>query len=290
MAAPEQQDLSSASQISDLVVEFISVVDKPATGKAFTLKSEAGTVTGHVLPFRLIKADDELQMLYGIVYPADTVDSHGHWASAATIRKACERFMRSGMAGNVDKQHNFAKQDAWVAECWIIRKGDPLFPDEPEGSWAAGVKVLDPDLWKACKSGQYTGFSLAGFGEIQAPADQTQPGWLNKFITTIESLISKKDAAVPITDSEKTDIAKEVVSMLKAEGLLKAAPPETPGAPPPAAPPPAAPDALAKTLEALTKAVEKMPETISDTVAKAVAKGAAEGGLPGGAAAPASFI
>lgn len=279
---PQPQDLSSASKITDLVVEFISVVDRPATGKTFTLKSGATQIAAHVLPFLVQKSDDELQVAYGIVYPADTVDAHGHWADAPTIRKAMERFMRASLTGNIDKQHNFSKQDAYAVECWIIRKGDPLFPDEPEGSWAAGVKVLDPDLWKALKAGQYTGFSLAGYGELEPPPNQTQPSWLNKFQTLIETIVNKsKDDAV--TPEEKKGIATEVVAMLKEQGLIKSDPPAAP-------PPPDPGDDLTKTIATLAKSLEKLPETISDTVAKAVAKGVTEGGLPGGDAPHESYM
>lgn len=269
-----QGDLSAASEITDLTVEYISVVDKPATGKTFTLKAEDGRpLRGHA--FALVKSDDELQVLYGIVYPADTIDAHGQWASAATIRKAMERFMRNALTGNVDKQHNFSKQDAWVAESWIIRKGDPLFPDEPAGSWAAGIKVLDPDLWRACKAEKYTGFSLAGFGEVMPPADQPQPGWVNKFLKTLESLVSKKeDTTVPITSEEQTAIAKSVVELLKAEGLIKSAPPGS-------AVQPVQDGELLKSVQALAKAVEGLPNMVSDAVAKAVAKGAVEGAPEG---------
>ncbi|MBX9634566.1 MAG: hypothetical protein K2X44_06260, partial [Magnetospirillum sp.] len=213
---------------------------------------------------------------------------HGHWADASTIRKAMERFMRNALTGNVDKQHNWAKQDAWVVECWTIRKDDPLFPDEPEGSWAAGVKVLDPDLWKSLKAGQYTGFSLAGYGELQPPpnqAPQAQPSWLDKFLKSLETIVNKKDDAVPMTPEEQAAMAAtvtdQVIKALETKGLIKSAPP---------ADQPQANADLAKTMEALAKAVEKMPETMSDLVAKAVAKGVTEGNLAGGADAVESYL
>lgn len=282
----QPQDLTSASKIAELVVEFVSIVDRPATGKTLTLKSASGQMPGRLLPFSAQKSDDELQVAYGIVYPANTVDAHGHWAEPATIRKAMERFMLNALTGNVDKQHNFAKQDAWVVECWIIRKGDPLFPDEPEGSWAAGVKVLDPDLWKSLKAGDYTGFSLAGYGELEPPPNQTQPSWLNKFQALIETVLNKSKED-PVTNEEKADIAKEVVSMLKAKGLIKSDQPPA-NQPQQQAQQPAPAGDLAATVATLAKSLENLPGTISDTVAKAVAKGVTEGNLSGGGAAPAS--
>lgn len=283
--AGQAQDKDSASQITDLTVEYISIVDRPATGKTFTAKSRDGrALVGR--PFALTKSDDDLQVLYGIVYPADTVDAHGHWADAPTIRKAMERFMRMSQTGNIDKQHNFSKQDAYVCESWTIRKGDPLFPDEPVGSWAVGVKVLDPDLWRACKAGDFTGFSLAGFGELTPPPSQSQESFLAKLLEKILN----KEKTVPVTPEEKAEIAAEVIKVLKAEGVIKAAPPPEP--PPAAKPADQAPDyaALAKSVSDMTAALSKLPETISDTVSKAVAKGASEGNLAGGGTSTTSFI
>jgi hypothetical protein len=33
-----------------------------------------------------------------------------------------------------------------------------------KGSWIIGVKVYDSDTWQRCKTGEYTGFSIGGYG------------------------------------------------------------------------------------------------------------------------------
>ncbi|MBC7954054.1 MAG: hypothetical protein H7Z12_19830 [Rhodospirillaceae bacterium] len=295
VGAGTPQELASATQITDLVVEYISVVDVPATGKTLTLKSGGKHVARTVSAISLTKQDDELQIAYGIVYPANTVDAHGHWANASTIRKAAERFMRDFMGGNIDKQHNFSKQDAYAVESWIIRKGDPMFPSEPEGSWAVGVKVLDRDLWKAIKAGDYTGFSLAGYGELEKPPTDAQQveSWLSKMAKFFEDFAkSKEEKDVAITPDEKADIAKSVIDLLKAEGVIKAAaPPVIPSAAQAAAEAPPDMAALVKSMTDMAGAMAALPTTISDTVAKAVAKGVTEGNLGGGGApATPSFV
>ena len=43
---------------------------------------------------------------------------------------------------------------SFVAESWITKGSDPLFPDEPEGSWAVGIRVEDESLWASVKKGE----------------------------------------------------------------------------------------------------------------------------------------
>jgi hypothetical protein len=149
-------------KLTDLTVEWISLVKRPANGRGVILK--AADSRGH--PLRLVKADGMLHRLYGIVYAPDEMDAHGDWADAETIRQAADDFMRNGRAMQVDKEHDFTPVPAFVAESWLIRKGDPLFPEEREGAWAVGIQVEDSSLWEAIKAGEVEGISLAGTARV----------------------------------------------------------------------------------------------------------------------------
>jgi hypothetical protein len=113
------------------------------------------------------KIDDEQHMVYGIVYSADEVDTDGHTATAAEIKKASENYMKSGRTTAVDKQHNYKTNEGFVAENWITKKGDTLFPADPVGSWAVGIRVEKEETWQEVKSGNITGISLAGMAELK---------------------------------------------------------------------------------------------------------------------------
>ena len=132
------------AKLKDLSVSFLSLVASPATGKGLTLKAADGQ---RPAAFDLVVKNDDMMRAYGVVYAPDQEDAHGDTADADTIRKAQAEFMREGRLKNIDTEHSFTSEMAYVAESWLVRKGDKLFPDEPEGSWAVGIQINDPDLW-----------------------------------------------------------------------------------------------------------------------------------------------
>lgn len=152
------------SKLKNLQVHWVSLVQRPATGKTLTLKS-AGGAQPHL--FEVAKMDGDMMRAYGVVYAPDEVDSQGDFADADTIRKAANGFMRSGRTRNVDEEHGFDEAVAFVAESWLVRSGDPMFPDEPEGAWVVGIQVGDKDLWDKLKAGELTGLSLAGVAQSE---------------------------------------------------------------------------------------------------------------------------
>ncbi len=156
-------------KLADLSVQFISLVKRPANGRGVVLKCAAG---GRAV--RLTKADGKMHRLYGIVYAPDEVDAQGDWTDAETIRKAADEWMRAGRAMQVDQEHDFQPVAAFVAESWLVRAGDPLFPAEREGAWAVGIQIEDAALWAQIEAGEVEGLSLAGTA-------RTEKGWLARW-------------------------------------------------------------------------------------------------------------
>lgn len=146
-------------------VNFISLVHKGANQKTIIYKSETNsednqpTYTHHI---DIKKTNQDEQMIYGIVYSPDEVDSQGDIATRDTIKEMAYQFMKSKNIANVDKQHNEQTGEGFVVESWLIKSGDPTFPLEKEGSWAVAIKVENPETWELVKSGEITGLSLAG--------------------------------------------------------------------------------------------------------------------------------
>ncbi len=149
-------------KITDLSVEFISLVKRPANGRRIILRGATAA-----REFEICKADARLHRVYGIVYAPESVDSQGDWTDAETIRRAADEWMISGRAANVDREHDFSSLPAFVAESWLVRSGDPLFPDEKEGAWAVGIQVEDAALWDAIEAGEVEGLSLAGTARLE---------------------------------------------------------------------------------------------------------------------------
>lgn len=289
------------AKLTDLSVSFLSLVKTPATGKGLTLKSKDGK---EAIPFELKIKNDDLMRAYGIVYAPDQEDAHGDSADAATIRRAATEFMREARLKNIDTEHSFTTEMAFVAESWLTRSGDALFPDEPEGSWAVGIQIGDPDLWKQLKSGDLTGISLAGIARMEPEPDDpshprytekdaAMPGWFKSFIKAVtgsnpnqedpieETEMDKKEVQDIVRDTLKSELGPAIKDALKSAGDPPADPPREP-----------AQSEVQKEIAAALKAagiepkapegdgdksdVEKRLDALDDKLTKALAKGATE--------------
>ncbi len=152
----------------DLDIEYISLVREPANRKKrLVLKSVEGekAKVDFYVPFQ--KSNDEDMIVYGVVYSPGEVDAQGDFTTEEEIKKAAWNFMKSGRVWNVDVEHTEKRVPAYVAESWLSKGGDPLFPDEPVNTWIVGVKVEDEGLWTDIKKGKYQGFSMAGVAKVQ---------------------------------------------------------------------------------------------------------------------------
>lgn len=294
------------AKLTDLSVSFLSLVKTPATGKGLTLKAADGE---RPAAFDLVIKNDDMMRAYGVVYAPDQEDAHGDTADADTIRKAQAEFMREGRLKNIDTEHSFTSEMAYVAESWLVRKGDPLFPDEPEGSWAVGIQIGDPDLWRQLKSGELTGISLAGIARMEPGPDDpahprytekdAAPGWVERFIKALTGVNPQE----PV---EETDMTKDEVQALVGETLKSVLPDalkdamKTAGGPPAQEEPTEVEKAVAAALKAhgiepkepaagegegdqtdIQKAVDEavtkaLGTKVDDAITKALAKGATE--------------
>lgn len=101
--------------------------------------------------------NDDEQIVLGQVYAPNTLDSHGHFMSAAELRMTAHQFMMDGLLTSIDVQHDNNPVDAVIVESFIARKGDPDFE---EGAWVAATKIKDPMLWRMVKDGEINGYSF----------------------------------------------------------------------------------------------------------------------------------
>lgn len=108
----------------------------------------------------ILKRDDELQLVTGVVMEPEEVDAHGDVVSEEEIRQAAHDFMRvSRVMGLQHKQ----KAPVEVVESFIAHTemniGDEVVK---KGSWVMTAKVHDLAIWEQVKLGEYTGFSIGG--------------------------------------------------------------------------------------------------------------------------------
>jgi hypothetical protein len=157
-------------RLSDISVSHISLVKAGANGRTFLFKSKDEEPKHEVL-VKFTKQDDVKGIVYGIVYEPEKVDSQGDIANADEIEKAAYDFMKSRNTLNVDKEHDFSKVGAFVAESWIVKANDPIFPDAV-GAWAVAIKVEDEALKADIKKGDIAGLSMAGSAKTEAITEE----------------------------------------------------------------------------------------------------------------------
>jgi len=193
-------------RLTDMEVTHISLVESAANKKTVIYKSSDDTPS-YAKDITFKKSDKKKGVVYGIVYSPNEEDTQGDIATADEITKAAYFFMKARNTANVDKQHSFEKEDAFVAESWITKENDPVFPDEPVGSWAVAIKLESDELKKAVEDGELNGISMAGTAkkeETQKADDKTFS--LNELIDTFKKVFSSTH--VNISGSAYTDLNK----------------------------------------------------------------------------------
>jgi len=200
-------------------VSFISLVGKGANNKTIIWKSKDNTGDySRIIP--IAKVNNDERMVYGIVYSPDEVDSQGDTATAETIKEMAYSFMKSQKTTQIDKQHDFEAGQGFVAESWLTKASDPLFPSSPEGSWAVGIKVENDETWELVKSGEITGLSLAGTAVVEEVADQS-------FLSKLKKMLFEGEVAKSGKVFSKNNLTKlksiqttlsELISQVEAEG------------------------------------------------------------------------
>lgn len=116
---------------------------------------------------KVLKADKAKQIVYGVVLSPDEVDSQDDWMSSDDIEKAAHDYMAASRV--IGAEHS-RPMDATPVESYIAPQdlnvdGQNGPQVVKKGSWILGVKVIDPDEWEKVMSGDYTGFSVGGYGE-----------------------------------------------------------------------------------------------------------------------------
>jgi hypothetical protein len=182
----------------------------------------------------LVKASaefDERGQLLAVVAAPNLEDADGDtFESPEAIERAAHHFLRAG--ADLDLHHDLQplkKDDAFVAESFVIQKGDSRFADwsdyeghkvDVTGGWGMVIQIDDPTLRKSYRDGEWDGVSL------YAPVARMRT--VAKADTSIASELRKvfEDAGIinPQTDEDFDMDAKELAEVLKASNteLVKA--------------------------------------------------------------------
>lgn len=162
-------------RIKQAKIKFISLVPRGANQFPVIYKEDTGDLNVSMLT----KASDDFEdrgELLAVVYAPELKDSQGDIASAEVIKEMLYDAAKEGV--DIDIRHDeksVDKQDAYIAEQFIIQKGDPRFfgfknyqgeDVDVTGGWGVVIKVDSPELRKAYKEGKWNGVSMGGHARM----------------------------------------------------------------------------------------------------------------------------
>lgn len=168
MDYPVYKCVIDESMESDLQVDFVALVDRPAIEKNFLAFKEGR------LKFNV---DQEQRIVSGPAMLADTLiyrydPSIGEYYTVFeknTILSIVQKFFKKGFIQNFNIMHDPEQKTSGLTifESFITntdRGIKPMkgFEDAPEGSWFLTAKVDDDAVWEKVKSGEVKGFSVEG--------------------------------------------------------------------------------------------------------------------------------
>ncbi len=135
----------------ELVESFSEWVDKHFKGS----EKEDDTVVENIAK----SINTEKQLFTAVVLRPNTPDSHGDVYDDETVEKACHNFVQFCQKGNM--QHIMNHDDIVFVENYIapsdFQLGDGMVQ---KGDWVATAKINNEEIWKMCKDGTFTGFSV----------------------------------------------------------------------------------------------------------------------------------
>lgn len=123
---------------------------------------------------RLVRSAPEKRLGTFAIFEPGRVDTFGTHVEADEIERVAHLFLRKYRAGAaaVGLQHASELMDTHVVESWVSRQAEQFGDVEiPPGSWLVTLR-FDEETWARVKSGELSGISFGGYGEI----DEDPPG------------------------------------------------------------------------------------------------------------------
>lgn len=130
--------------------------------------------------FKISKADDERQVVYGVVIDPYQIDTQGDWVSPAVIEETAHDWFKDpkiNLHHSSDTSSETRAVESWIVEYPSRVEYRAARANEPHrafrrrfgadvihsGAWIVGTK-LDDELWAAFKRGEIASYSIEGFG------------------------------------------------------------------------------------------------------------------------------
>lgn len=172
----------------------VSLVDEPATESNFLAFDKDKKLIKYSIQ------DDEQRKVFGLIMAADMpiyrIGKGGFEYyivySKETLSDMMEKYFAQGYQNNVDTNHNFELEEGITLTQMFIKdteKGvNPVgFEEYADGSIFAEYKIHNDEVWDAIKNGEYKGFSLAGYFDVEETFNK-QIKEENKFMMKLKKI------------------------------------------------------------------------------------------------------
>jgi len=152
-------------------VKFLSLVKKGANKMPVLYKDEGASLVEYKTLMKATDGEDAGELLT-VTFAPEYRDSDQTIASAEVIKEMAYSHAESGF--KLDLFHDgeaLTPAQAFVAESFIIQKGDPRFTDwkdhdgqpvDVAGGWGNVIKLKSPELRAAARGGDLSGVSVYG--------------------------------------------------------------------------------------------------------------------------------
>ena len=209
----------------------ISLVEEPAVESNFVALAKQDEPK----PVYLEKEDKH--MLYGIILRADFPiyrnDSYGEYTiefDADTIERLERKFMKNYAQKNWTTDHSMYADGLTLTESWIVTdlehdKSNALgLEGVTVGSWVGGCLVDDTELWAQVKDGDFKGFSIEAFCNLEelnlSKINKTNNEDMNnenKILETLEEIKTLLKKEEPVEEKFEETVTEEPVEEPKTE-------------------------------------------------------------------------
>ena len=117
------------------------------------------------------KCDAE-QSLFGVVYPANKLDTQKEFTDTGELAKAVEALSQNqNWPTLIDENHNGRLTQSRIVESYIAKESGPTYS---KGDWVALVRV-DDKTWPRIVNGHFKAFSIFGMSKREAATFNGQP-------------------------------------------------------------------------------------------------------------------
>lgn len=206
-------------KITHAEVTMVALCKRGLNGLQTLFKGDGARLTAMVKS--AADFDERGELLAVVAVPGLEFADGDFFPTAESVRKAAHAFMRHGAA--LDMSHNLVKlgaDKAFVAESFIIAKGDPRFAGwknydgkvvDVTNGWGMAIQINSPELRKSYRDGEWDGVSLfAPEAQLETVAEKAE----NTDLTETLRGLFKAAGLTKDTDEESDDMTEEQMKAL----------------------------------------------------------------------------